>query len=141
MITRNRKCIKCSKDFVLKENEKSSNICYKCRRDYQKAYARKIVEELPEDERYKAPYPYSDNERLKRFSDRRKLLHNMEDRNQWREFYKERLDYMEENEKEILVWIYDRRDQESKSKDALPKVKAEYENERKLNENKSWFDV
>ena len=58
---RNRKCIKCNADFVLKEKAKASNICTPCKTEYQRAYARKRVAETPEG--YKEKYPYKESEK------------------------------------------------------------------------------
>jgi PHP family Zn ribbon phosphoesterase len=77
---RNRKCIKCSTEFQLKLTDKASNICGKCKTAYQRAYARRKVAELPEEERYKDLYPYGEGMKLRRFTELRKTLNRMSNR-------------------------------------------------------------
>jgi hypothetical protein len=141
MIELNRKCLKCNTDFVLKSTAKASNICYKCKREYQRAYARKKVEETPEEARYKDNYPIEENKRREIWKKRAKMLEKMKSREEWQTYFKERLDYMEEHEKEILIWIYDRRDNESREQERDRRItKSEYEDTRTTSQNKSWFD-
>jgi PHP family Zn ribbon phosphoesterase len=141
MIELNRKCIKCSEEFELKAKEKSSNICGKCKASYQRAYARRKVAELPEDERYKDKYPYDETKKLRRFTEIRQTLDKMKQREEWKAFFKKRLDYLEENEPDILVWIYDRRDHGTMDENRISRVKENYEDTRSIKENeKSWFD-
>jgi hypothetical protein len=142
MIERNRKCIKCQSEFQLKLTEKSSNICGKCKTAYQRAYARRKVAEIPEEERYKDLYPYGEGKKLRRFTEIRKTLDKMSNREEWKDYFKDRLDYLEENEKELLIWIFDRRDQESRlAIDRKPQKKNSYEDTRTTHNNtKSWFD-
>ncbi len=134
-----RKCLKCQTDFVLKPNAKASNICTPCKTAYQREYARKRVAETPDG--YKEKYPYKETEKIARFRILRNKLHKMNDRKDWIEFFKQKLDDLEKNEPDILVWIYDRRDQESKDGvDRIPRKKEEYEDTRTTHQNKSWFD-
>ena len=142
MIERNRKCIKCQSEFQLKQTEKSSNICSKCKTAYQRAYARRKVAELPEEERYKEKYPYGEGKKLRRFTEIRQTLNGMQNREEWKVYFKERLDYLEENEKELLIWVFDRRDQESRNEiDRIPRKQNSYEDTRTTHNNtKSWFD-
>jgi PHP family Zn ribbon phosphoesterase len=142
MINRNRTCIKCSEEFQLKPTDKSSNICGKCKASYQRAYARRKVAEIPEDERYKEKYPYGESKKLRRFTELRQTLDKMSNRKEWQSYFKERLEHLEENEKELLIWIFDRRDQESRlAIDRKPQKKHSYEDTRSTKQNdKSWFD-
>ena len=141
MTERNRKCIKCQSEFQLKPTEKSSNICGKCKTAYQRAYARRKVAEIPEEERYKDLYPYGEGKKLRRFTELRQTLDKMSNREEWKNYFKERLDYLEENEADLLLWIYDRRDQESRKEiDRIPQKKITYEDTRTSQQNKSWFD-
>ena len=142
MINRNRTCIKCSEEFQLKPTDKSSNICGKCKASYQRAYARRKVAEIPEDERYKEKYPYGESKKLRRFTELRQTLDKMSNRKEWQSYFKERLEHLEENEKELLIWIFDRRDQESRlAIDRKPQKKNSYEDTRSTKQNdKSWFD-
>jgi PHP family Zn ribbon phosphoesterase len=136
-----RTCYKCGTDFKLKATEKSSNICSKCKTAYQRAYARRKVAETPEEERYKDLYPYNANEKMVRFRKIRNQLDKMKDREEWKQFFKQKLIDMEKNEADLLIWIYDRRDQETKEdKVTLPRSKSEYEDTRTIQQNKSWFD-
>lgn len=138
VINKNRKCIKCNSDFVLKENAKASNICTPCKTEYQRAYARKRVAETPEG--YKEKYPYKESEKTARFRILRNKLHKMNNRKEWQEFFKQKLDDLETIDKEVLIWIYDRRDHETMDKDRLPRYREEYNDTRTTHQNKSWFD-
>jgi len=139
MTERNRKCLKCQTDFVLKAKDKSSNICNKCKAAYQREYARKKVAESPDG--YKEKYPYDETKKFKRFTEIRQTLDKMKQREEWQIFFKERLDYLEQNEQNILVWIYDRRDQDSRNEERGHRTeKKEYEDTRTTHQNKSWFD-
>jgi PHP family Zn ribbon phosphoesterase len=137
-----RKCIKCQSEFQLKSTDKASNICSKCKTAYQRAYARRKVAELPEEERYKDLYPYGEGMKLRRFTQLRQTLDKMQSREEWQTYFKERLEYLEENEADLLVWIYDRRDQESRKEiDRIPRKQNSYEDTRSTKQNdKSWFD-
>lgn len=135
---RNRKCIKCNVDFVLKENAKASNICTPCKTEYQRKYARQKVAETPDN--YKEKYPYKEYEKIARFRNLRNKLHKMENRNEWQEFFRQKLDDLEQNEQEVLVWIYDRRDHETMDKDRLPRYREDYDDTRQTYKDKSWFD-
>lgn len=135
---RNRKCIKCSTEFQLKVNAKSSNICTPCKTAYQREYARKRVAETPEG--YKEKYPYKEYEKIARFRKLRNKLHKMNSRKEWQEFFKQKLDDLEQNETAILVWIYDRRDHETLDMDRIPRDREEYKDTRTTHQNKSWFE-
>jgi hypothetical protein len=141
MTERNRKCYKCELEFVLKPTEKSSNICSKCKTAYQRAYARRKVAEIPEEERYKDTYPYDSNKKMRRFTEIRQQLDKMKQREEWQTFFKEKLVDIEQNEPDILVWIYDRRDEQSRNEiDRIPRKNESYEDTRTTHQNKSWFD-
>ena len=136
-----RKCYKCGTEFKLRETEKASNICTPCKTAYQRAYARRKVEETPEEDRYKDLYPYDANEKLIRFRKLKKELESINNRDEWRALLKKRLDNLEENEPDLLVWIFDRRDQETKDGiDRIPRYRETYEDTRTTHQNKSWFD-
>jgi len=137
-----RTCYKCGTEFVLKPTDKASNVCGKCKTAYQRAYARRKVAEIPEEERYKDLYPYSEGIKLRRFTELRQKLDKMSNRDEWKTYFKERLEHLEENEADLLVWIYDRRDQESRKQiDRIPRKQSSYEDTRSSKENdKSWFD-
>ena len=143
MIELNRKCLKCNEEFQLKPTDKSSNICGKCKASYQRAYARRKVAELPEDERYKEKYPYGEYKKLRRFTEIRQTLNSMHNREEWQAFFKEQLYKLETDDKAVLTWIIDRRDQESRGeeRDRRPLKKTSYEDTRSTKQNdKSWFD-
>jgi hypothetical protein len=135
---RNRKCIKCNSDFVLKPKAKASNICYDCKKHYQRAYARQKVAETPDN--YKEKYPYKESEKIARFRILRNKLHKMNNRTEWQEFFKQKLDDLETIDKEVLIWIYDRRDHETMDKDRIPRYREDYEDTRQTYKDKSWFD-
>jgi len=141
MINRNRTCIKCSTEFVLKETQKVSNICTKCKGTYQREYARRKVKESPEDQ-YKDTYPYDANEKMKRFRRIKNELSRMRNREEWQEFFKDKLIDLEQNEPDVLIWIYDRRDEQSRKEiDRIPRKQNSYEDTRSTkNNDKSWFD-
>jgi hypothetical protein len=135
----NRKCIKCNAEFQLKPNAKSSNICTPCKTAYQRAYARKRVAESPDG--YKEKYPYKEHLKIARFRNLRNKLHKMDNREEWQEFFKQKLDDLETIDKEVLIWIYDRRDHETTDKDRIPRDREDYEDTRSTKQNdKSWFD-
>jgi hypothetical protein len=138
----NRKCLKCSEEFQLKPTDKSSNICGKCKASYQRAYARRKVAEIPEDERYKEKYPYGEYKKLRRFTEIRQKLNSMHNREEWQAFFKEQLYKLETDDKAVLTWIIDRRDQDSKGEERDRRIqKTSYEDTRTTHNNtKSWFD-
>jgi hypothetical protein len=136
---RNRTCIKCGTEFVLKPKGKSSNICTPCKTDYQREYARKRVAESPEG--YKEKYPYKENEKIARFRNLRTKLHKMHNREEWQAFFKEQLYKLETDDKEVLVWIIDRRDHGTLDANRMSMNREEYEDTRSTKQNdKSWFD-
>jgi PHP family Zn ribbon phosphoesterase len=134
-----RKCIKCQTEFQLKPKAKASNICTACKTDYQRAYARKRVAESPDG--YKEKYPYKEHLKIARFRNLRNALHKMDNREEWQEFFKQKLDDLETIDKEVLIWIYDRRDHKTLDENRMSRVKEDYEDTRSIKENdKSWFD-
>lgn len=133
-----RTCIKCATTFVLKATHKSSNICYKCKRDYQREYERKKVAEIPEEERYKELYPMSDNQKRAKFGRIKKDLEKITNRGEWIEYMRNVLDTLDPK---VLIWVYDRRDKESLNEERNSKRTIEsYEDTRTTHTNKSWFD-
>jgi hypothetical protein len=133
-----RKCIKCGTEFELKPNAKSSNICTPCKTTYQRAYARKRVAESPEG--YKEKYPYKEHLKIARFRKLRNQLHKMNNREEWKQFFKQKLDDLETIDKEVLIWIYDRRDHGTLDENRISRIKEDYEDTRSTKQNKSWFD-
>jgi uncharacterized protein YihD (DUF1040 family) len=139
MIELNRKCLKCSEEFELKPKAKASNICGKCKASYQREYARRKVAESPDG--YKEKYPYKENEKIARFRNLRTKLHKMSNREDWQAFFKQKLDDLETIDKEVLIWIYDRRDHGTMDENRIPRVREDYEDTRSTKQNdKSWFD-
>jgi len=131
-----RKCIKCDAEFKLKPTEKSSNICVPCKRLYQKKYANKKSKVALEGK--KESYPIPDNERRKRFDSIQRELLKIKDRKEWIAYM---VDKLENLDPLILKWIWDRRDHDTLDKDRDSKYKKDdYEDTRRANENKSWFD-
>jgi hypothetical protein len=64
----------------------------------------------------------------------------MRDRSEWQQFFKDQLDNLDPK---ILVWIYDRRNQESLAEERVARnfKKDEYVDTRTTHNNtKSWFD-
>ena len=137
-MNRNRKCIKCGTEFELKLKAKASNICTPCKTEYQRAYARKRVAESPDG--YKEKYPYKEHLKIARFRNLRNALHKMDDRKEWQEFFKQKLYDLETIDKEVLIWIYDRRDLGTLDENRMPRVTENYEDTRTSQQNKSWFD-
>ena len=133
-----RTCYKCGTEFQLKPTNKASNICVACRNAYQKKYANKKSKVILDG--YKDNYPYDINEKTRRFTQIRKKLDRMRDRSEWQQFFKDQLDNLDPK---ILVWIYDRRNQESLAEERVARnfKKDEYVDTRTTHNNtKSWFD-
>jgi hypothetical protein len=131
-----RKCIKCDAEFQLKPTEKASNICLPCKRLYQKKYANKKSKVIVDGKKEK--YPIPDNARRAKFVKIQKELAAIKVRSEWQAYLKDKLDNLDPL---ILKWIWDRRDHDTLDKDRNSKYrKDEYEDTRKANENKSWFD-
>jgi hypothetical protein len=133
-----RTCYKCGTDFELKPTDKASNICYPCKREYQKNIENKKSKVFLDG--YKEPYPIPDNQRRKRFNKLVEELEAIDNREEWIELLKYRLDNIEPA---ILKWIYDRRSQSALQEELDRKVKKEdtYEDTRTTHNNtKSWFD-
>jgi hypothetical protein len=131
-----RTCIKCATEFKLKPTDKSSNICIPCRREYQKKYENKKSKVQLEGK--KDPYPMSDDHKKRKFKIIQRELSAIDDRKEWQEYMKDKLDNLDPK---ILIWIYDRRDQESLFDERDRKVRInEYEDTRDIKQNQSWFD-
>lgn len=131
-----RTCIKCESPFQLKPTDKPSNICLPCKRLYQKKYANKKSKVAVEGKKDK--YPISDGERRAKFAKMQKELLKIKDRKEWIAYMVDKLDNLDPA---ILKWIWDRRDHETLDKDRDSRHKKDdYEDTRKANENKSWFD-
>lgn len=131
-----RTCIKCNEDFVLKPTDKSANICYACKREYQRIYASKSSKVAIEGK--KDNYPIPDGERRAKFVKIQKELSLLRKRSEWQAYLKDKLDNLDPK---ILKWIMDRRDAESNSEDREKKNKrTDYEDTRTSHQNESWFD-
>ena len=132
-----RTCIKCSTEFKLKETDKSSNICVPCKRLYQKKYENKTSKVKIYGK--KDPYPMNDDHKKRKFKIIQRELSQITDRDEWIAYMKDKLDNLDPK---ILIWIYDRRDQESLFDDRERRVRiSEYEDTRSIKQNdKSWFD-
>jgi len=133
-----RTCYKCGTDFQLQPHQKASNICTPCKNAYQKKYANKKSKVILDG--YKDSYPYDINEKTRRFTQIRKKLDSMRDRSEWQQFFKDQLDNLDPK---ILIWIYDRRNQESLAEERVARnfKKDEYVDTRTTHNNtKSWFD-
>jgi hypothetical protein len=131
-----RKCIKCSTEFKLKPTDKASNICIPCKREYQKKYENKHSKVSKEGK--KENYPMNDDHKKRKFKIIQRELAAIDDRKQWQEYLKDKLDNLDPK---ILKWVYDRRDQESLMDDRDRKITiSEYEDTRTTSQNKSWFD-
>jgi hypothetical protein len=131
-----RKCIKCATEFKLRPTDKSSNICVPCKREYQKKYENKTSKVKLEGK--KDPYPMNDDHKKRKFKIIQRELAAIDDRKEWIEYMKDKLDTLDPK---ILIWIYDRRDQESLFDERNRKpVNTEYEDTRTTHQNKSWFD-
>ena len=133
----NRTCIKCSTEFKLKETDKSSNICIPCKREYQKRYENKTSKVKIYGK--KELYPMNEDEKKRKFMIIQRELSKINDRKEWIEYMKDKLDTLDPL---ILKWIYDRRDQESlfDERDRRNFKKDEYEDTRSTKQNQSWFD-
>ena len=103
-----RTCIKCSTEFKLKPTDKSSNICIPCKREYQKKYENKTSKVKIYGK--KDPYPMNDDQKKRKFKIIQRELSQITDRDEWIAYMKDKLDNLDPK---ILIWIYDRRDQES----------------------------
>jgi hypothetical protein len=131
-----RKCIKCSTEFKLKETDKSSNICIPCKREYQKRYENKTSKVKLEGK--KENYPMNDDHKKRKFKIIQRELAAISDRKEWQEYMKDKLDNLDPK---ILTWIYDRRDQESLFDERDRRIRInEYEDTRNIKQNQSWFD-
>ena len=132
-----RTCIKCATQFQLRPTDKSSNICVPCKREYQKKYENKTSKVKLEGK--KEPYPMNDDEKKRKFKIIQRELSQINDRKEWIEYMKDKLDNLDPK---ILTWIYDRRDQESlfDERDRRNFKKDEYEDTRSTKQNQSWFD-
>lgn len=131
-----RICIKCNVEFQLRPNSKSSNICYPCKNEYQKKYASKTSKVILDG--YKEKYPIPDNNRRAKFAKIQKELSKIKDRQEWIVYLKDKLDNIDPL---ILKWIWDRRDHNALDEERDSRHKKEsYDDTRKANENKSWFD-
>lgn len=138
-----RTCYKCGTDFVLKEGQKATNICKKCRNEYQKNIENKKSKVFLDG--YKEPYPYKEKDKIHRFSKIRKQLDTMKNREEWQAFFKEQLYKLETDDIAVLKWIYDRRGhnetQEMIENPRKTGDKESYEDTRTTHNNtKSWFD-
>jgi hypothetical protein len=131
-----RTCIKCSTEFKLKETDKSSNICIPCRREYQKKYENKTSKVQLEGK--KENYPMSEDQKKRKFKIIQRELAAITNREEWIEYMRNKLDTLDPK---ILIWIYDRRDQESLFDDRDRRIRLnEYEDTRDIKQNQSWFD-
>jgi hypothetical protein len=132
-----RTCIKCGTQFQLKPKGNSSNICSPCKAKYAREYARRKIKESPEG--YKELYPMNEDQKKRKFMIIQRELAAITDRNEWIEYMKYKLDTLDPK---ILIWIYDRRDAESRSDSRERRIRInEYEDTRSTKQNdKSWFD-
>jgi hypothetical protein len=131
-----RKCIKCATEFKLRPTDKASNICIPCKREYQKKYENKYSKVQLEGK--KELYPMSDDHKKRKFKIIQRELAAIDDRKQWQEYLKDKLDNLDPK---ILKWVYDRRDQESLMDERDRRITiSEYEDTRTTSQNKSWFD-
>jgi hypothetical protein len=134
-----RKCIKCDTEFQLKPTDKASNICTLCKNAYQKKYANKKSRVSVDG--YKDTYPYREREKINRFKEIRNKLDKMKQREEWQAFFKEQLYKLETDDILVLKWIYDRRSHDIVQESIeQPRRDNSYEDTRKADENKSWFD-
>ena len=106
-------CIKCDTKFE-RTNVAKGNICPPC----VKAAALKWYNENKDKvKRYtldpKASYPYPDLEKRNRFYKIQSQLRKMKVREEWVKFLSDKLDELYQNT-ELMTWIWDRRDNESK---------------------------
>ena len=131
-----RTCIKCASEFKLKETDKASNICIVCRREYQKKYENKTSKVVLEGK--KENYPMNEDQKKRKFKIIQRELAAITDRAEWIEYMKDKLDNLDPK---ILIWIYDRRDQESLFDERNRRTTiSEYEDTRSTKQNQSWFD-
>ena len=131
-----RTCIKCATEFKLKETDKSSNICIPCRREYQKRYENKTSKVQLDGK--KENYPMNEDQKKRKFKIIQRELAAITDRAEWIEYMRDKLDNLDPK---ILIWIYDRRDQESLFDDRDRRIRLnEYEDTRDIKQNQSWFD-
>ena len=134
-----RKCYKCGIEFQLKPTDKASNICTPCKKTYQKTLQNKKSKVTLEG--YKEKYPYREKDKINRFKDIRNKLDKIKQREEWQAFFKEQLYKLETDDILVLKWIYDRRGHgEVQEAIEQPRTNKSYEDTRKTNENKSWFD-
>jgi hypothetical protein len=134
-----RTCIKCKQPFQIipKPYLKPTNICYQCKREYQRKYENKKSKVLTDGK--KELYPIADYEKRARFKRIQKELSEIRDRKEWQAYLKDKLDNLDPA---ILKWIYDRRDHESLAdeRDKRNFKRDEYEDTRTSHNNQSWFD-
>ena len=134
-----RTCIKCEQPFTIipKPYLKPTNICYECKKLYQKKYENKHSKVALDGK--KDPYPIEDNARRRRFQIMQKELSQIKDRKEWIAYMKDKLDNLDPA---ILKWIYDRRDQDSLGDERNKRnfKRDEYEDTRTSHKNQSWFD-
>jgi hypothetical protein len=132
-----RTCIKCGTDFQLKPTNKSSNICLICKREYQKQYENRTSKVKVDGK--KENYPMNEEHKKRKFKQIQRELCQIEDRAEWIAYMKNKLDTLDPL---ILIWIYDRRDQESLSEERERRtyIKDEYQDTRSTHKSKSWFD-
>ena len=133
-----RTCIKCEQPFTIipKPYLKPTNVCYECKKLYQRTYANKKSKVIVDG--YKEKYPIPDNARRYKFNKIQKELAAIRVRSEWQAYLKDKLDNLDPA---IIKWIWDRRDQNTLSEDRDRKNnKEDYEDTRRANENKSWFD-
>jgi hypothetical protein len=106
-------CIKCDTKFERTKVAKG-NICppgvkaaaLKWYRDNKDKVKRYVLDP-------KASYPYPDVEKRNRFYKVQCELKNMKKREEWVKYFSDRLDELYQNT-ELMTWIWDRRDNESK---------------------------
>ena len=81
----------------------------------------------------------NDDQKKRKFKIIQRELSQITDRDEWIAYMKDKLDNLDPK---ILIWIYDRRDQESLFDDRERRVRInEYEDTRSIKQNdKSWFD-
>jgi hypothetical protein len=137
-----RKCIKCDTEFQLKPNQKPTNICPECRREYARNHENKKSKVALEG--YKDKYPYDEKAKTYRFRDIRKHLEKVKDRKEWQQFFKDQLYKLETDDIAVLKWIYDRRghnETQEMIENPHKKENKSYEDTRTTHNNtKSWFD-
>jgi hypothetical protein len=107
-----RVCNICNEEF---HTMKPLFRCKHCTNEWNKQETkRKIAEGLIEPLEHKLPYPFdtTNGDAANRFRRIQKELSNCYTKEERREFYKKQLE--EAEELGILLWIYDRRDEETK---------------------------